>query len=82
MGNADLRKTKQMIYHSKSIDGSCPTNVVFIGFELLCQTVWAFFTMPTHLIWSCHMTQEANLEKILFWPNSTFNVGKSHKISS
>ena len=40
------------------------------------------FTMPTHQIWSCHVTQYANFEKFLFCPNSTFNIRKSHKISS
>ena len=29
-----------------------------------------------------HVTQEANFEKILFFPNSGFNIRKSHKISS
>ena len=38
--------------------------------------------MPAHQIWSCHVTQEANLENVLFCPNSTFNIGKSHKMSS
>ena len=40
------------------------------------------FTMPAHQIWSCQVTEEANFENILFCPNSTFNIGKSHKISS
>ena len=43
---------------------------------------WPFFTMPAHQIWSCHVTQEANFEIFLFCPNSAFNIGKSHKISS
>ena len=47
----------------------------------LCQ-ILAFFTMPALQIWSCHVTQEANFEKILFFPNSAFNVGESCKISS
>ena len=38
--------------------------------------------MPAYQIWSCHMTQEANLENFLFCLNSTFNTRKSHKISS
>ena len=33
-------------------------------------------------IWSFHVTQEANFEKFLFCPDFTFNIGKSHKISS
>ena len=60
----------------------------FIEFEPLCQKLWAFmsnlafFTMPAPQIWPCHVTQEVNFEKILFFPNSAFNIIKSHKISS
>ena len=43
---------------------------------------FGIFMMPTRQIWSCHMTQEANLKKFLFCPNSRFNIRKSHKISS
>ena len=43
---------------------------------------WHFFTMPAHQIWSYHVTQEANFETFLFCPNSTFDIRKSHKISS
>ena len=32
------------------------------------------FTMPVQQILSSHVTQEANLEKILFCPNSTFDI--------
>ena len=46
-----------------------------------CQ-ILAFFTMPGHQIWSCHVTQEENFENFLFCPNFTFNIGKSHKISN
>ena len=38
--------------------------------------------MPAHQIWSCHVTQDANFENFLFCPNFTFNIRKSHKISS
>ena len=44
--------------------------------------ILAFFTMPALQIWSCHVTQEANFEKNLFFPNSAFNIWKSYKISS
>ena len=44
MENADLRETKQIIYHSKGIDESYPKNVLFIEFEPLCQKVWAFMS--------------------------------------
>ena len=43
---------------------------------------WHFFTMPAQQIWSNHVTQEANFENLLFCPNFTFNIRKSHKISS
>ena len=42
----------------------------------------ALFTMPALQIWPCHVTQEANFKKILFFPNFAFNIGKSCKISS
>ena len=32
--------------------------------------------------YECHVSQEANSEKFLSCPNSTFNIRKSHKISS
>ena len=44
--------------------------------------ILAVFTMSTHQIWSCHVTQKANFKNCLFCPNSTFNIKKSHKISS
>ena len=47
----------------------------------LCQFL-AFFTMPALQIWTCHVTQEANFEEILFFANSVFNIRKSYKISS
>ena len=43
---------------------------------------WHFFMMPALQIWPCHVTQEANLEKILLFPNSAFNIRKSCKIFS
>ena len=42
----------------------------------------ALLKMPTHQIWSHHVTQDANFEHFLFCPDSTFNIRKSHKISS
>ena len=44
--------------------------------------IFVFFMMPAHQIWSCHVTQEANFEKFLFFPNSAFNIRKSYEISS
>ena len=46
----------------------------------LCQ-ILAFFMMPGLQIWPCNVIQEANFEKILLFPNSAFNIGKSCKIS-
>ena len=43
-----------------------------------CQ-ILSFFTMPACQIWSCHITQNANFENVLFCPNSTFNIGKVTK---
>ena len=47
----------------------------------LCQFL-AFFTMPALQIWPCHVIQEANFVKILFFPNSAFNIRTSYKISN
>ena len=49
-------------------------------YELLCRTL-ATFTISAPQIWPCHVTQEANFEKKLFFPNSAFNIRKSYKIS-
>ena len=43
---------------------------------------WHFFTMPALQIWPCHVIQGANFQKILFFPDSAFNSGKSCKSSS
>ena len=86
--NSELRETKQIRYHLKGIDESLSKNVPFTEYEPLCQRLWAFcqilafFMMPAHQIWSCHVIQEAKFEHFLFCSNSTFNIRKSHKISS
>ena len=60
--------------------------MVFIEFEPLCQKLWVFcqilalFTMPAHQIWSCHVTQDANLEN--FFLILHLILGKVTKISS
>ena len=83
--NADLCESKHIIYHSKGIDESYPKMYFFIEFEPLCQKLWVFmsnfgiFTMPTPQLWPCHVNQEANFEKLLFY--SAFNIRKSYKIS-
>ena len=68
--NTDLRETKQIIYHSKGIDESYPKMYFLLNlshyvkrYGHLCQIV-AFFMMPGLQIWPCHVTQEANFEKI------------------
>ena len=81
---------KQIIYmyHSKGIDESCPKMYFLLNLSYYVKRFghfsqnMAFFTMPTHQIWSCHVIQEANFENVLFSPISTFNIKKSHKISS
>ena len=84
-GNADLRKTKQIINHSKGIDESYPNMYFLLNLSHYVKSYghfvkfWHFFMMPAHQIWSCHVTQEANFEKFLFFPNSAFNIRKSYK---
>ena len=36
--------------------------------------------MPAPQIWPCHVTQEANFKKILFFANSAFNIRKVTKV--
>ena len=64
--NADLRETKQIIYHLKGIDESYPEMYFLLNlshyvksYGHLCQ-ILAFFTMPALQIWPFHATQEAN----------------------
>ena len=87
MENADLRESKQIIYHSKGIDERYPKMYFLLNlshyvksYGHLCQ-ILAFSMMPALQIWPCHVTQEANFEIILVFPNSAFNIGKSCKIS-
>ena len=66
-----LQETKQII--TRKVLMRAIQNVLFIEFEPLCQKLWAFmsnfafFMMPAPQIWSCHVTQEANFGKILFF---------------
>ena len=46
------------------------------------MSILGIFTMPALQIWLYHVIQEANFEKMLFFPNSAFSVGKSYVISS
>ena len=87
MENADLRETKQIIYHSKGIDESYPKMYLLLNLIHYVQRyghlyqILAFFMMPALQIWPCQVIQEANFEKILFFPNSSFNIRKSCEIS-
>ena len=65
---------KQIIYHLKGIDESYPKMYFLLNlsyyvkrFGYFCQN-FGIFTMPTHQIWSCHVAQEANFEKIFIFP--------------
>ena len=86
--NSDLHETKQNIYQSKGIDKSYTKMCFLLNLSHCVKSYWHFcqilalFTIPTHQIWSCHVTQDANFENFLFCPNSTFNIRKSRKISS
>ena len=67
---------------SKGIDESYQKVYILLNYNhyvksygYFCQ-ILAFFTMPAHKIWSCHVTQEANFEKFLSCPDSTFNIRK------
>ena len=71
--NADLCETKQIIYVLKGIDESYPKMYFLLNlshyvksYGHLCQ-VLAIFTMPAPQIWPCHVTQEANFEKKIFF---------------
>ena len=60
----------------------------FIESELLCQKVWAFLSNVGSFydVRSPNMVMSrdprSKFRKFLFCPNSTFNIRKSHKISS
>ena len=88
MGNTDLRETKQIMYPSKGIDESYPKMYFLLILSHyvkscghFCQ-ILEFFMMPAHQIWPCHVTQEANFETFLRFPNSALNIRTSYKISS
>ena len=85
MENADLRETKPIIYHSKGIDESYPKMFFLLNlshcvkrYGHLCQ-ILAFFMIPALQIWPCHVTQEANFEKIYFFLILHLKLGKATK---
>ena len=70
--NADLRETKQIIYHSKVIDESYPTMYFLLNLSHYVKVMGIYvkswhFTMPALQIWPCHVTQEGNFEKFYFF---------------
>ena len=87
MENADVLETKQIIYYSKGIDESHPKMYILLNLSHYVKRyghlsqILAFFAMPALQIWPCHVTQEANFEKKLFFPNSSINIGKICKLS-
>ena len=65
MAKSDLLETKQIIYNSNSFDQIYP-KIYFLLNLSHCpkryghfSQIWALFTMHTHQIWSCYMTQVA-----------------------
>ena len=69
--NSDLGETRQIIYHSKAIDKRCPKIYFLLNlshcvkrYGHFCQ-ILALFTMPTHQILSCHVTQVTNFYFVL-----------------
>ena len=86
MENADLLKTKQIIYHSKRIDESYPKMYLLLNLSHfvkrcghLCQ-ILAFFMMPALQIWPCHLIQEANFEKNYLFLILHLILGKAAKV--
>ena len=67
----DLCETKQVVYLSKGIDESYPKMYFLLNLSHYvksyghCQ-ILAFFTMPAHQVWLCHVTQEA-FSKIFYF---------------
>ena len=63
-------------------------NVLFIEFESLCQKLWAFmsnfdiFYDARSPNMAMSRDPRSKFRKILFFPNSAFNIGKTCKISS
>ena len=51
------------------------------SYGYFCQ-ILALLVIPAHQIWSFHVTQDAKFKNYLFCPDSTFNIRKSHKLSS
>ena len=84
-GNADLRETKQLIYHSKGIDESYPK--MYLLFNLshyvkscghFCQ-ILAFFYDARSPDMVMSRDPRSKFQKFLFCPNSAFNIRKVTK---
>ena len=72
MGKCGPPRNQQIICQSKGIGESCPKMYFILNLSHYVKScghfgqILAFFTMPTHQIWSYHVTKEANFENFLF----------------
>ena len=90
MENADLRETKQIIYHSKGIDESYPNMYFLLNLSHyvkvmflchLCQFLAFFYDARSpNMAMSCD--PRSKFRKNLFFPNTAFNITKIYEISS
>ena len=66
------QRNQKIIHHLKGIDESYPKMYSLLNLSHYVKSyghfsqILAFFTMPAHQIWSCHMTQEA-ISKIFYF---------------
>ena len=85
--NLDLNETKQIIYQSKGIDESYPKMYFLLSLSHNVKSYghfvkfWPFYNGRSLYMVMSH-DPRGKFRNFLFRPNSTFNIGKSHKISS
>ena len=79
---------KQIIYHSKGIDESYPKMYFLLNlsyyvksFGYFCQNFGIFYNAHSPNMVMSHGPR-SKFRNFLFFPNSTFNIKKSHKISN
>ena len=77
-GNADLRETKQIIYHSKGIDESYKTYFLLNLSHYVKRYGHFYDAHSPNMVMS--PDPRSNFEKFLHFPNSAFNIRKSYKI--
>ena len=76
---------KQIIYDSKGIDKTYPKMYFVLNLSHCVKSyghffqTLALFMMPTHQIWSCHVTQDANFEFFYFFLILHLILGKVTK---